>query len=167
MTLTEATKELKWVRTLLAELGYSNGNGNSDEPTDLFSDNQSASQQAQSASPPHVPCTPATTTHEMHIPPEKLNTKPLFQLLANRKQCFNSNCNLRIASFTELLKDYPSPEFPKLLSEIIQYGVKLGYMGPDRAKVQRPNHPSAKVIQPEVMERNCKRNPAWPSTETQ
>jgi len=40
MALTEATKELKWIRTLLAELGYSNGN--SDEPTDLFSDNQSA-----------------------------------------------------------------------------------------------------------------------------
>jgi len=40
MALTEATKELKWIRTLLAELGHSNGN--SDEPTDLFSDNQSA-----------------------------------------------------------------------------------------------------------------------------
>jgi hypothetical protein len=38
MALTEATKELKWVRTLLAELGYSNG----DKPTDLFSDSQSA-----------------------------------------------------------------------------------------------------------------------------
>ena len=37
-------KELKWIRTLLAELGYSNGNGNPDDepPTDLFSDNQSA-----------------------------------------------------------------------------------------------------------------------------
>ena len=42
MALIEATKELKWIRTLLAELGYSTGNGNSDEPTDLFSDNQSA-----------------------------------------------------------------------------------------------------------------------------
>jgi hypothetical protein len=44
MALTEATKELKWIRTLLAELSYSNGNGNSDDepPTDLFSDNQSA-----------------------------------------------------------------------------------------------------------------------------
>src|SRR5271154_3830309 len=41
MTLTEATKELKWIRTLLAELGYSNDNS-SDEPTNLFSDNQSA-----------------------------------------------------------------------------------------------------------------------------
>src|SRR5271155_3202362 len=41
MALTEATKELKWIRTLLAELGYSNGNSN-DEPTDLFSDSQSA-----------------------------------------------------------------------------------------------------------------------------
>jgi len=41
MALTEATKELKWVRTLLAELGYSNGDG-TDRPTDLFSDNQSA-----------------------------------------------------------------------------------------------------------------------------
>jgi hypothetical protein len=42
MALTEATKELKWIRTLLAELGYSNGSSNEDEPTDLFSDNQSA-----------------------------------------------------------------------------------------------------------------------------
>jgi hypothetical protein len=40
MALTEATKELKWVRTLLAELGYSNGK--TDKPTDLFSDSQSA-----------------------------------------------------------------------------------------------------------------------------
>ena len=43
MALTEATKELKWIRTLLAELGYSNGNNAADAPpTDLFSDNQSA-----------------------------------------------------------------------------------------------------------------------------
>jgi hypothetical protein len=43
MALTEATKELKWIRTILAELGYSNGNNAVDEPpTDLFSDNQSA-----------------------------------------------------------------------------------------------------------------------------
>jgi hypothetical protein len=33
---------LKWIRTLLAELGYSNGNSNDESPTDLFSDNQSA-----------------------------------------------------------------------------------------------------------------------------
>ena len=39
MALTEAMEELKWIRTLLAELGYSNGNTN--VPTDLFSDNQS------------------------------------------------------------------------------------------------------------------------------
>src|SRR5271170_2523603 len=37
MALTEATKELKWIRTLLAELGYSNDSS----PTTLFSDNQS------------------------------------------------------------------------------------------------------------------------------
>jgi hypothetical protein len=40
MALTDATKELKWIRSLLAELGYSNGK--SDEPTELFSDNQGA-----------------------------------------------------------------------------------------------------------------------------
>jgi hypothetical protein len=40
MALTEATKELKWIRTLLAELDHSNISMN--EPTDLFSDNQSA-----------------------------------------------------------------------------------------------------------------------------
>ena len=41
MALTEATKELKWIRTFLAELGYNNGKTDS-APTDLFSDNQSA-----------------------------------------------------------------------------------------------------------------------------
>ena len=41
MALTEATKELKWIRTFLAELGYNNGKSDS-TPTDLFSDNQSA-----------------------------------------------------------------------------------------------------------------------------
>jgi hypothetical protein len=40
MALTEATKELKWVKTLLAELGYSKGA--TDQPTDLFTDSQSA-----------------------------------------------------------------------------------------------------------------------------
>ena len=40
MALTDATKELVWVKSLLAELGYSNGKSN--DPTDLFSDNQGA-----------------------------------------------------------------------------------------------------------------------------
>jgi hypothetical protein len=42
MALTDATKELKWIKTLLAELGYSNRKSKSDQPTDLFSDNQGA-----------------------------------------------------------------------------------------------------------------------------
>ena len=37
MALTEATKELVWMRGFLKELGY-----RSDNPTDLFTDNQSA-----------------------------------------------------------------------------------------------------------------------------
>src|SRR5579862_9604022 len=41
MALTDTTKELKWIRSLLAELGYSNGKSD-DEPTELFSDNQGA-----------------------------------------------------------------------------------------------------------------------------
>jgi hypothetical protein len=41
MALREATKELKWIRILLAELGYSNGKS-AEAPTDLFSDSQSA-----------------------------------------------------------------------------------------------------------------------------
>jgi hypothetical protein len=40
MALTEATKELKWVRQLLLELGYTRKD--SDAPTQLYSDNQSA-----------------------------------------------------------------------------------------------------------------------------
>ena len=42
MALTEATKELKWIRTLLAELGYTNGKSEDTTPTELYSDNQSA-----------------------------------------------------------------------------------------------------------------------------
>src|SRR5438045_7618658 len=37
MALTEATKELLWMRRFLTELGYGN-----DHPTDLLTDNQSA-----------------------------------------------------------------------------------------------------------------------------
>ena len=44
MALTDATKELVWVRNLLAELGHSNNHSNNQSvnPTDLFSDNQGA-----------------------------------------------------------------------------------------------------------------------------
>jgi hypothetical protein len=44
MALTEATKELIWIRTFLSELGYSNNNADSKSPTstELYSDNQSA-----------------------------------------------------------------------------------------------------------------------------
>jgi len=41
MALTEATKELKWIRTFLTELGR-NGQSTDSTPTDLYSDNQSA-----------------------------------------------------------------------------------------------------------------------------
>ena len=108
------------------------------------------------ASSPHVQCTATTKTREIHIPPEKPNTKPLFQLLANGKECLNSSCTLRIASFTKLLRDYPSPEFPKLLSEILRYRAKLGYVGPDRAKIRRPNHPSA-WLYPETYRKKLQR----------
>jgi hypothetical protein len=37
MALTEATKELLWMRRFLTELGYKN-----DDPADLYTDNQSA-----------------------------------------------------------------------------------------------------------------------------
>ena len=43
MALTEATKELIWIRTLLAELGYLNhSTASTTKPTELYSDNQSA-----------------------------------------------------------------------------------------------------------------------------
>jgi hypothetical protein len=42
MALTEATKELKWIRTFLAELDNSNAESSGNSSTDLFSDNQSA-----------------------------------------------------------------------------------------------------------------------------
>jgi len=54
--LTDATKELKWVRTLLAELGYSNGKTN--EPSKLYSDNQGAIALAKN---------PVSHSHAKHI----------------------------------------------------------------------------------------------------
>jgi len=42
MALTEATKELKWIRMLLSDLRYSNDSADSEPPTTLFSNNQSA-----------------------------------------------------------------------------------------------------------------------------
>jgi len=78
------------------------------------------------------------------LPPERPNTKPLYNLLAAKKENFNSNCPLRVDSFLELLDDYPSPEFPTLLAGIIQYGAKVGYTGSQNSRVKRPNHPSAK-----------------------
>jgi len=42
MALTEATKELIWIRNLLAELGYTNNKAGANSPTELYSDNQSA-----------------------------------------------------------------------------------------------------------------------------
>src|SRR5204863_5712969 len=41
MALTDATKELMWIRIPLAELGYAK-NADAKSPTDLHSDNQSA-----------------------------------------------------------------------------------------------------------------------------
>lgn len=89
---------------------------------------------------PAVKILPAVNT----LPSERPNTKPLYRLLAARKTEINSNCPLRISSFLELLEDYPSPEFPTLLADIIKYGAKIGYSGPPNATIKRPNHPSAK-----------------------
>jgi Reverse transcriptase (RNA-dependent DNA polymerase) len=97
-------------------------------------------QQDQSETTPRI-----FSVREAALPPPQTrpNTKPLFDILAKNKDRFNSNCPLRVESFLELLDDYPSPEFPVLLAEIIQYGAKLGYDGPHDTKVQLRNHPSA------------------------
>jgi len=102
--------------------------------------------------------------------PERPNTKPLFNLLASRRDKFNANCPLRVESFLQLLDDYPSPEFPKLLAEIIQYGAKLGYDGPTDVRVKHHNHPSANVntnviadeIKKELALNRLKKLPALP-----
>jgi RNase H./Reverse transcriptase (RNA-dependent DNA polymerase). len=77
-------------------------------------------------------------------PPEssRPNTKPLFHPLAKERIPFNSICPLRSHAFLNLLADYPSPEFPVLLADIITYGAKLGYEGPFNLKVKQNNHPS-------------------------
>jgi len=56
MVLTDATKELKPVITLLAELGYLNGKSN--EPIELYSDNQGAIA---------LPKNPVSHSHAKHI----------------------------------------------------------------------------------------------------
>ena len=56
MALTDATKALKWVRTLLSELSYSNGKP--DKSTKLFSDNQGAIALAKN---------PISHSHAKHI----------------------------------------------------------------------------------------------------
>jgi hypothetical protein len=89
------------------------------------------------------PMTPTSPPQIPTIPPECPNTKPLFCPLANKKQEFNSKCTLQADAFSELLNDYPSPKFPALLINIIKYGAKLGYSGPEHATIKRRNHPSA------------------------
>ena len=92
----------------------------------------------------HEP-TPCPQNVHTSIPPEQPNTKPLFELLAKNKKNFNSKTTLHIANILELLDDYPSPEFPILLADIIKYGAKLGYNGPQQARIKRSNHPSANI----------------------
>ena len=102
------------------------------------------SEPAATKSEPAVhPCHSSATYQP--VPPERANTKPLFRLLARKKETFNSQCPLRASSFLELLEDYPSPECLQLLEDIIKYGAKLGYSGPSPVKTQHPNQPSAKT----------------------
>ena len=88
---------------------------------------------------------PNSPTPRSEVSPERLNTKPLFQLLAGKKERFNSSSTLNGEAFLDLLSDYPSPEFPVLLADIAKHGAKLGYNGPPLATKKRQNHPTAKV----------------------
>lgn len=42
------------------------------------------------------------------------------------------------------MSDYPNPDFPALLTDIINYGAKVGYDGPKDATTIQRNHPSAR-----------------------
>ena len=78
------------------------------------------------------------------------NTTPQFDTRPKDQTGFNSTCPLKIDGFLEMLVDYPNKNFPKLLEDIIKFGTKLGYKGPEKARVLRPNHPTAK-FNPEVI----------------
>jgi ribonuclease HI len=114
--------------------------------------------------------TPQQSPGDAALPPPRPNTKPLFDLLASKRRKFNSDCPLRMECFLQLLEDYPSPEFPVLLAEIIQYGAKLGYEGPTDVTIKQHNHPSAKVntqviaddIKKELSLNRLKKLPALP-----
>lgn len=86
------------------------------------------------------------------VPPDRPNTKPLYNLSATKKA--DASCPLKASAFLNLMDDYPDPNFPMLLADIINYGAKIGYNGPNRTKTIRRNHPSAqynaKVISEEI-----------------
>lgn len=49
---------------------------------------------------------------------------------------------LNAAEFESLLTDYPNPDFPELLTGIIQFGARIGYSG-DATPSRQQNHSSA------------------------
>jgi len=78
------------------------------------------------------------------------NTIPQYEIIPSSKQTLPTKSPLNPDMFRELLVDYPQPEFPTLLAEIIQWGAKIGYQGPQQVKIRRPNHLSA-YLHPQVI----------------
>src|SRR5271156_6018275 len=85
------------------------------------------------------------TSQPAAVPQPRPNTTPQYEIVPSIKQTLPSQSPLNPDKFRELLSDYPQPEFPTLLADIIQWGAKIGYQGPQQVKIRRPNHLSANL----------------------
>src|SRR5579859_7804013 len=88
--------------------------------------------------PPHPHTTrPNTTTH--------------FPLVTPCDQSLLPPPSLNPQGIHHHLRNYPDPAFPQLLSDISHFGVRVGYEGPPRTQIHRPNHRSA-MVNPAILD---------------
>src|SRR5271169_56840 len=95
--------------------------------------------------------TSASSTYHP-LPPVRPNTKPLFPVTSKSQNKLPFPSPLNSRKFKELLYDYPCHDFPELLANIIDFGAKIGYTGPNGA-IRTPNHSSART-EPTVIEKD-------------
>src|SRR5436189_4732157 len=87
------------------------------------------------------------------IPPARPNTIPRYPIAPSSRRKIPAPSPLNANAFINLLHDYPSPEFPQLLADIIRFGAQIGHSGTYNP-VHHPNHLSAReemdVIQKDI-----------------
>jgi hypothetical protein len=76
------------------------------------------------------------------VPAARPNTTSHFPLISETPTPLQHKSPLNAAAFETLLRDYPDAEFPNLLSNIINFGSKIGYFGNFNPSRQQ-NHSSA------------------------